>query len=180
MAKVYTKTGDDGQTGLIDGSRVPKDDLRVAAYGDVDELNAVLGLARGQAAAEDSALLFHLQKDLFALGAQLADPQARIAERKAKAAVGDDQVGFLERAIDAREALMPPLKAFLLPGGTPLGALFHLARTVCRRAERSVVALARRDPVPPRVVVYLNRLSDLLFVLARHENLRSGRPEEPW
>jgi len=178
--KIYTKYGDTGETGLIDGSRVPKDDLRVAAYGEVDELNAVLGLARVQAAAEEADLLFHLQKDLFALGAQLADPAARVGERKPKAAVTSEQVASLERAIDAREALMPPLRAFLLPGGTPLGALFHLARTVCRRAERTVVSLARRETVDPLVVAYLNRLSDLLFVLARYENLRSGRREEPW
>jgi cob(I)alamin adenosyltransferase len=180
MARVYTKTGDTGETGLIDGSRVPKDDLRVAACGEVDELNAVLGLARSQAAAEEVDLLLHIQQDLFALGAQLADPTAAIGQRKAKAAIEPGRVQLLESAVDAREAHMPPLKTFLLPGGTPLGAAFHLARTVCRRAERAVVALNRRALVDPLVLVYLNRLSDLLFVLARHENLRAGRPEEPW
>jgi cob(I)alamin adenosyltransferase len=180
MAKVYTKAGDAGDTGLIDGSRVGKDDPRVAAYGEVDELNAVLGLARGHAAAEEDALLLRIQKDLFALGAQLADPTAQVGGRKAKAAVTAAHVGHLEAAIDAREALMPPLRTFLLPGGTPLAAALHLGRTVCRRAERAVVALGRRDTVDPLVLAYLNRLSDLLFVMARHENLRSGRAEEPW
>jgi cob(I)alamin adenosyltransferase len=174
------KAGDQGQTGLIDGSRVAKDDLRVAAYGDVDELNAVLGLARTRATAEEADLLAHVQKDLFALGAQLADPAAQVGDRKEKAAVTPRHVEFLETVIDAREVLMPPLRTFLLPGGTPQAALLHLARTVCRRAERTVVTLGRRDTVDPLVLVYLNRLSDLLFVLARHENLRSGRTEEPW
>jgi cob(I)alamin adenosyltransferase len=180
MAKVYTRTGDAGETGLIDGARVSKDDLRVAAYGDVDELNAVLGLARVQAPTAEADVLLHIQKDLFALGAQLADPSAQIGGRKAKAAVTPRHVEFLETVIDARETLMPPLRTFLLPGGSPLGALFHLARTVCRRAERTVVALSRRETVDPLVLAYLNRLSDLLFVLARHENLRNGRAEEPW
>jgi cob(I)alamin adenosyltransferase len=180
MARVYTRAGDTGQTGLIDGSRVPKDDLRVAAYGEVDELNAVLGLARNQAAAGEADLLLRLQKDLFALGAQLADPTAAIGQRKAKAALTPAHVALLESTIDAREAQMPPLKTFLLPGGTALGALFHLARTVCRRAERAVVALDRRHHVDPLALTFLNRLSDLLFILARHENLRAGRAEEPW
>lgn len=179
--RIYTKTGDGGETGLFDGSRVPKDDPRVTASGDVDELNAALGLARAQGVeAELDALLLRLQKDLFALGAQLADPAATVGDGRPKAAFSDAQVEPLERAIDAREALMPPLRAFLLPGGTPPAAALHLARTVCRRAERSVVALSRRSAVDPVLLRYLNRLSDLLFVLARHENLRAGVAEEPW
>ncbi len=181
--RIYTKTGDKGDTGLVDGSRVAKDDLRVAAYGDVDELNAVLGLARAQAREREpdiAELLHAIQKDLFALGAQLADPGGHVGERKDKAAITDEQVATLERAIDARVDSLPPLRAFLLPGGTPVAALLHLARTVCRRAERAVVALTRRDPADPRVLVYLNRLSDLLFVLAREANHHAGEPEERW
>lgn len=179
--KIYTKAGDAGQTGLIDGSRVSKDDLRVAAYGDVDELSATVGLVRAH--SEDAAvrtLLHAIQKDLFALGAQLADPGATIGARKQKAAVTPGQIEMLERAIDERQAVLPPLQAFLLPGGAPDAAFLHLARTVCRRAERAVVALARRDPVDPLVIPYLNRLSDLLFVLAREANHRAGEAEERW
>jgi cob(I)alamin adenosyltransferase len=179
--KVYTKTGDAGQTGLVDGSRVPKDHPRVTAYGEIDELNAVIGLARAEAPeAPLDDLLRGVQRDLFAIGAQLADPQARIGERKAKAAVTAEHAERLERAIDARESDLPPLRAFILPGGSRLGALLHLARTVCRRAERSVVALARQEDVDPQVVVYVNRLSDLLFVLARHANLAQGTAEDTW
>jgi cob(I)alamin adenosyltransferase len=179
--KVYTRTGDAGQTGLVGGTRVGKDHPRVVAYGEVDELNAVLGLVRAEApeAAHDG-LLREIQRDLFAIGAQLADPQARIGERRAKAAVTAAQVERLEQAIDTHEAGLPPLRAFVLPGGTRLGAWLHLARTVCRRAERSVVALAGQADVDPQVVVYVNRLSDLLFVLARHVNHLQGIAEDPW
>jgi len=121
-----------------------------------------------------------VQRDLFAIGAQLADPQARIGERKAKAAVTAAQVERLEQAIDTHQAGLPPLRAFILPGGSRLGAWLHLARTVCRRAERSVVALAGQEDVDPQVVVYVNRLSDLLFVLARHVNHRQGMAEDTW
>jgi cob(I)alamin adenosyltransferase len=179
--KIYTKTGDGGETGLIGGRRVRKDHARVAGYGDVDELSAALGVAKAEAGdAALRRLLDGIQRDLFAIGAQLADPKATIGTRKAKAAVTPEHVARLEAAIDEREAKMPPLRAFLLPGGSRLGAQLHLARTVCRRAERGVVSLGRRHPVPGVVLVYLNRLSDLLFVLARHENLTRGHPEEPW
>jgi cob(I)alamin adenosyltransferase len=179
--KIYTKGGDTGETGLIDGSRVPKDDPRVAAYGEVDELSAVLGLARAHGADPAvRALLHDVQKDLFALGAQLADPEARIGSRKQKAAVTPAHIEVLERAIDERQAAMPPLQAFLLPGGVPVAAFLHLGRTVCRRAERATVSLARREKVDPLVVAYLNRLSDLLFVLAREANLHAGEAEERW
>jgi cob(I)alamin adenosyltransferase len=179
--KIYTKAGDAGQTGLVDGSRKSKADPRVAAYGDVDELMASLGVVRAH--VTDSGLgelLDGIQRDLFALGAQLADPSARVATRKAKAAVPPERVQALEEAMDVRDAQMPPLRAFLLPGGTPLAAFLHVARTVCRRAERAVVGLSQTSEVDPGVVVYLNRLSDLLFVLARFENLRDGRKEEQW
>jgi cob(I)alamin adenosyltransferase len=179
--KIYTKTGDQGKTGLLDGSRVGKDDPRVAAYGEIDELSAVLGVIRAESRNRRlGALLGDVQRDLFALGAQLADPRARVASRKTKAAVGPDRVLALEAAIDEREAKMEPLRAFILPGGGKTGALLHLARTVCRRAERTVVALGRVAGVAPIAVVYLNRLSDLLFVMARHENQRSGKTEERW
>jgi len=179
--KIYTKTGDKGETGLGDGSRVGKDSLRVECYGAVDELNACLGLVRSRREdAEVDALLGEVQKDLFALGAQLADPQARVADRKPKAAVTPDHVKRLEDAIDARQEELPPLRAFILPGGSEVGALLHFSRTVCRRAERRVVSLARQEDVDPLVVTYLNRLSDLLFVLARDVNHRSGVPEDTW
>jgi cob(I)alamin adenosyltransferase len=179
--KIYTKTGDQGETGLLGGTRVGKDHPRVAAYGDVDETSAVLGVVRGQTAdASLRKLLADVQRNLFAIGAQLADPTARVAAKRAKAAIGETSVKRLERAIDVREKKLPALAAFVLPGGSETGALLHLARTVCRRAERSVVALARQEAVDPRIIVYLNRLSDLLFVLARFENHRLDRPEEVW
>ena len=178
--KIYTKTGDLGETSLLGGARVPKDHLRVAAYGDVDETNAALGAVRALAEASLEALLFSIQKDLFAIGAQLADPTHKVASKRAKAAVTAAHVRRLEKAIDAREAKLPPLRSFVLPGGTPAAALLHQARTVCRRAERSVVTLAREADVDPKIIVYLNRLSDLLFVLARSENCRAGLAEDRW
>jgi len=179
--KIYTKTGDGGETGLLDGSRVPKDHLRVAACGDLDELNATLGVALTH--SQDAALretLAPIQRDLFALGAQIADPRARVPGVKPKAALGEAQVLRLEQAIDRCEADNPPLNAFILPGGSPPGAFLHLARTVCRRAERSLVTLAREAPVEPLAIRYLNRLSDLLFVLARHANLKACVAEDRW
>jgi cob(I)alamin adenosyltransferase len=180
-ARIYTRTGDRGRTGLLDSVRVPKDHLRVAAYGDVDELSAALGVARAEDPdGELGFLLGQIQRDLFALGAQLADPKARVGARKAKAALSPDLVERLERAIDSHDDALPPLTSFILPGGSRTGALLHLARTVCRRGERAVVGLARRHDVDPLVVVYLNRLSDLLFVLARHANRLAGVSEDLW
>ena len=178
--KIYTKTGDQGLTGLLGGARVPKSDPRVSAYGDVDEANAAIGAAAAHADAGVARLLGGIQKDLFAIGARLADPTHKVAARRAKAAVTAAQVRKLERAIDARERELPTLRAFVLPGGRPSAAFLHLARTVVRRAERSVVALARDTAVEPGIVVYLNRLSDLLFVLARHANHRAGLVEQRW
>jgi len=152
----------------------------VSAYGDVDEANAAIGAAAALAAPPLAQLLAAIQKDLFAIGARLADPKHAVASRRAKAAVGAASVRRLERAIDARERELPPLRAFVLPGGTPLGAALHLARTVTRRAERAAVSLAHRADVEAGILVYLNRLSDLLFVLARHANHRAGVPEERW
>jgi cob(I)alamin adenosyltransferase len=178
--KIYTKTGDTGETSLLGGARVPKDGVRVAAYGDVDETNAAIGVVRALARPALDQLLFGVQKDLFAIGAQLADPLRKVAARRTKAAVTAAHVRRLEKAIDARDEKLPPLRSFVLPGGTPTASLLHQARTVCRRAERSVVTLAREGNVDPQIVVYLNRLSDLLFVLARFENHRGGVEEPHW
>ncbi len=178
--KIYTRTGDSGETGLLGGTRVPKDHLRVAAYGEVDETNACLGLALASSdGARLNTLLRQVQADLFALGAELADVR-RDPKRDAKSAVSEELVARLETEIDVREAKLPPLRAFVLPGGTPTAAHLHHARTVCRRAERAVVALAREAQVDPLAIVYLNRLSDLLFVLARYDNHVNRRKERTW
>jgi cob(I)alamin adenosyltransferase len=178
--KIYTKTGDAGETSLFDNSRVSKADPRVDAYGEVDEVNAVLGAALSHGVDDDiAAVLTTVQKDLFAVGARLADPSSRIAERVTKAAVTTEQIERLETTIDRLETELPPLRRFILPGGSSAGALLHLARTVCRRAERRVVALGT-DSVELGVIIYLNRLSDLLFVMARAVNHRAGIPETEW
>ena len=177
--KIYTKTGDTGETSLFDNTRVSKADARVDAYGEVDELNACLGAARAAGLEPElSGMLEQIQRELFAIGARLADPSHRISARVTKADIVDEQVARLEGTIDRLESGLPPLRRFILPGGGPAGSLLHLARTVCRRAERRIVALP--SPVDPIVVVYLNRLSDLLFVMARAANHRSGVPETEW
>lgn len=179
--KIYTRTGDAGETALLGGPRVGKDDPRVWAYGDLDELGAVLGLVLAEDLADDLAsLLAQVQRDLFAIGAHVADPSGRVAARQEKSLLDAALVRRLEEAIDAHQAGLPPLRSFVLPGGGRAGALLHLARTVCRRAERRLVALARVGPLDPLVLEYVNRLSDLLFVLARHENRRRGRSEATW
>jgi cob(I)alamin adenosyltransferase len=178
--KIYTRTGDSGETGLFDGTRVSKADPRVSAYGEVDELNAWMGLAT--AAGVDEALasmIGQIQRDLFALGARLADPSHRIAGRVEKAQIGPESVTRLEQWIDSLEAQLPPLRRFILAGGSPAGATLHVARTVCRRAERAVVGLGEQA-VDADVIIYLNRLSDLLFVMARAANHRAGAPEIEW
>ena len=180
VMKIYTKTGDAGETSLFDNTRVLKSDARVDAYGEVDEVNACLGTVRAAGVDADiAAALEEIQKDLFALGARLADPSARIADRVTKAAITAADIERLEQTIDRLEAELAPLRRFILPGGSRAGAALHLARTVCRRAERRVVALGAAQ-VEPVVVVYLNRLSDLLFVMARAVNHRSGAPETEW
>ncbi len=176
--KLYTRTGDAGETSLFDGTRVPKSDPRVDAYGDVDELNAWLGLARASGAGDLDADLIRIQRDLFALGARLADPAEKIAGRVTKAALQGADVERLEGLIDRLEAGLPPLRRFILAGGSPAGAALHVARTVCRRAERQIVAL--QPPVDPLLLRYVNRLSDLLFVMARAVNHRAGAPETEW
>ena len=178
--KIYTKTGDAGDTSLFDNSRVSKADPRVDAYGEVDEVNACLGAALAAGVSADIAtVLTTIQKDLFAVGARLADPSSRIAERVTKATVTSQQIELLEGTIDRLETELAPLRRFILPGGSPAGSLLHLARTVCRRAERRVVGLGV-DAVEPGVIIYLNRLSDLLFVMARAVNHRAGIPETEW
>lgn len=178
--KIYTKTGDRGETSLFDGTRVRKHDPRVAAYGDVDELQAALGVSA--ASGLDAALremAIAVQRDLFALGARLADPSHKIAPRVTKIVVDDASVTRLEAWIDHLEADLPPLRHFILSGGSAAGASLHFARTVCRRAERGVLALGA-EAIEPIVLVYLNRLSDLLFVMARAANQRAGIPETEW
>jgi len=179
VVKLYTRTGDAGETSLFDGTRVKKNDDRVDAYGIVDELNAWIGFARS-AGAEPSidGALVKIQRDIFALGAQLADPADRLAARVTKAALTDDDVVRLERLVDELEEELPPLKRFILAGGAPAGAALHVARTVCRRAERRIVAL--EPAVEPVLLRYINRLSDLLFVLARAANHRAGVTETEW
>lgn len=180
--KMYTRTGDTGETSLFGGGRVPKDHRRVVAYGEVDELNAALGLALAVEPLDfEASLLERIQRELFAIGGQLASPQPqKVAKALQKAAMPDERVADLEQAIDRAEAELQPLTAFVVPGGTVKGALLHLARTACRRAERSVVHLNREEPVPPVILRYLNRLSDLLFALARLANHRAQVPDKIW
>lgn len=178
--KIYTKTGDDGSTGVLGPGRYSKDHPRIVAYGTVDELNAVLGLVRTQELGENhGAILATLQNQLFLVGAALADPSPK---GPFHAAITDEHVRGLEEVIDALEAELPPLTQFILPGGSGAGAQLHLARTVSRRAERAVVTLAHaaNEHVPRQLIVYLNRLSDLLFVLARAVNHQAGVPDVPW
>ena len=180
MAKIYTRRGDDGSTGLFGGPRVRKDDLRVSAYGDVDELNSSLGVAREEVPEGDlRSLIDVLQSELFTLGAQLATPDPEAAPKEVPR-ITPQQVERLEREIDRLTEQLPPMKNFILPGGSRAGAALHFSRTVCRRAERKVVELAEGAPVPQEVLAYLNRLSDLLFVMARAANLRAGGREIPW
>jgi len=176
---IYTRFGDSGETRLFDGSRVPKSHLRVCAYGEVDELNSALGVARAfLPPSEVSQLLVEIQQQLMAVGAALANPEGRGAA--AKANLPADAAGQLEQAIDRFEAELPALRRFVLPGGSPAGAHLHLARTICRRAERRVVQLSEDARVDGAVLEYLNRLSDLLFVLARAANYREGMEEVLW
>jgi cob(I)alamin adenosyltransferase len=178
--KIYTRTGDRGETALFDGRRVAKSDLRVEAYGEVDELNAVLGLALAESDDQDLAeVLRAVQRDLFAVGGRLADPSHKVAARVEKAVLPAGAVTQLEGWIDRFELGLPPLRRFILPGGSRVGALLHVARTVCRRAERRIVLLGSAE-VEPELLAYVNRLSDLLFVLARAMNHRAGLPETEW
>lgn len=181
--RIYTKTGDDGTTGLFGGERVPKDDLRIEAYGSVDELNTQLGFVRslGGLVREHEAMLGTLQEGLFVLGADLATPARKDRANISIPRVTPDDLACLESFIDRLEEALPPLKNFILPGGSPAGAALHVARTVARRAERHAVTLFRHEPeIGTLPVQYLNRLSDLLFVLARAVNHAAGAEEHPW
>jgi cob(I)alamin adenosyltransferase len=177
--KIYTKTGDDGTTSLFSGGRVPKTHLRVEAYGTVDELNSSLGVARAHKPhAQTDAWLTQVQNQLFKLGADLATPLDTKAEWVVR--MDADTITWLETTIDQMTAQLPELKHFILPGGTPAAATLHVARTICRRAERIVAALQEQEALGEHPLVYLNRLSDFLFTLARWENAQAGEPEAKW
>ena len=180
LMKIYTRTGDDGETGLFGGDRVPKTDLRVEAYGTIDEANAAIGVARaaGLSASADD-LLRTIQDELFVVGAELACAPGK--ESKLRLQLVDDKATERqEQAMDDLEATLPPLKEFVLPGGSPGSAALHLARTIARRAERAVLAAGAESPLRPELLRYVNRLSDLLFVMARAENQRANAPDVPW
>ena len=175
--KIYTKTGDTGDTGLWGGQRVPKDHLRVHAYGTVDECNAVIGLTRSTSLETNlDGLLKKIQNQLFILGADLANPSNQTSIER----IGEREIHFLEEAIDEIETHLPTLKQFILPGGTPSSAYLHLARAVCRRAEREVVTLACQETLNPQTLIYLNRLSDFLFVATRWANHLAQVEDIPW
>jgi len=179
--KVYTRRGDAGDTDLFGGPRVGKEDARVEAYGAVDEANAAVGAAAALSAHEDvRAICRDVQERLFDLGGTLATPDAERRRKSSVPALDAADVAALERHIDALEGELEPLSRFVLPGGSPAAAAFHLARTVCRRAERRCVALHRREPIDAASLGWLNRLSDLLFVMARVENRRAGVGDVPW
>jgi cob(I)alamin adenosyltransferase len=178
--KIYTKTGDAGETSLYGGQRVSKADARVDAYGTVDETNALLGVVRASGATSDvDVLLEQIQNDLFVVGGELACPSERVATL-GMPLIDAPQIEALERAIDRYEAELEPLKSFVLPAGSATSSGLHHARAVCRRAERLVVALASQSPLRAQLIVYLNRLSDLLFVLARHANHAASVPDVLW
>jgi cob(I)alamin adenosyltransferase len=179
--KIYTKTGDDGTTGLIGGSRVAKSDLRIECYGTVDELNAMIGLVA--VTSDDPNLagaLRAVQNELFVIGSRLALPADESSSSRWLPELQAASVERLEREIDAAESELPKLKNFILPGGTESAARLHMARTICRRAERLVVSLGKDQSTPPLIVTYLNRLSDWLFVQARLVNHRAGVADVPW
>ena len=180
--KIYTKTGDTGETGLFGGGRVGKDHPRVEAYGDVDELNATLGLVRAlEPMPRIDEIIVPIQRDLFSIGALLATPdREKMRASLDKARIDNSRIRELESAIDQCESELDPLRSFIVPGGTAKAAALHVARTVCRRAERRVVALQHTEELPALVVIYLNRVSDLLFMLARVANRRAGAGEVSW
>lgn len=176
---IYTKTGDRGETSLYGGSRVSKDDMRIEAIGEVDELNAALGLLLTYAlksAEETKTLLTNIQSELFNIGAELANP-AKTGKVKA---INEEAVAALEHVIDDLEAKLPPLTHFILPGGSPYAAQAHMARAICRRAERRIISLHKQEPLNPQLLAYINRLSDLLFMLARMDNHITGIKETKW
>lgn len=177
--KIYTKRGDAGETGLYGGARVAKDDLRIRTYGTVDELNAVLGVALAECDAGNPifSMILRVQSELFQLGAELATPQGK---KQTMTLIGENEVNLLEKEIDQMEAELSPLKSFILPGGCKLAAALHLARTVCRRAERELVTLDRQEHQRGLLIQYMNRLSDALFVCARFANHLRQVQDTPW
>ena len=176
--KIYTKKGDSGQTSLFGGQRVSKSSMRIEAYGTVDELNSILGVAISHGVANRSGeLLAEIQKQLFVLGSDLATPPSKKLKIDR---IGESEITFLEHAIDELEEHLEPLIKFILPGGSPSGANLHVGRTVCRRAERLAVECAKQDEISEFAIKYLNRLSDFLFVLARYENKQAGNEETKW
>jgi cob(I)alamin adenosyltransferase len=177
--KIYTRTGDGGETSLFGGQRVRKTTARIRAYGTVDELNASLGVAIASGEPDELAeTLRQLQQELFMVGADLATPSGTKESRTVR--VSDEHIRRLESEIDRHDETLEPLKNFILPGGTERAAALHLARTICRRAEREIIELAEQEKINERVIVYLNRFSDLLFVLARTANARAGENDIPW
>jgi cob(I)alamin adenosyltransferase len=181
LSRIYTRTGDKGETGLVGGIRVPKDSLRVEAYGNVDELNSMLGLARAFLKDKElDSLLEQLQRDLFVAGADLAAPLSVDYGSHTVPRILSDKVASMEKTIDRLDEELPPLKAFIIPGGGQAGAILHYARSVARRAERCVVRLSKIEKVNEQMVPFINRLSDLLFVVARVANHREGKSEVPW
>ncbi|SHE76418.1 cob(I)alamin adenosyltransferase [Mariniphaga anaerophila] len=178
--KIYTKTGDDGSTGLVGGSRVKKYDIRLEAYGTVDELNALIGVIRSAKLPENhAATLVEIQNKLFNIGSLLASDERGRAFTE-RLSITEQNISFLENAIDEMEEGLPALKHFILPGGDFAAAQCHVARTVCRRAERRILEFAEKEEVQPEIVKYVNRLSDFLFVLARKLAVNSGIEESPW
>ena len=178
--KIYTRTGDKGQTSLLGGTRVAKDDLRIEAYGTVDELNSHLGMLRDLAAPNHGALLIKIQNTLFAIGSRLASGSEEEAAKFKVPAVGEDDISELEAAMDTMDAELEPMRNFILPGGHPAVSQAHICRTVCRRAERRVVQLSGEAQLSEVIVRYLNRLSDLLFMMARHLGHIHGVADVPW
>ena len=178
IMKIYTKTGDDGSTGLFGGPRVAKDDLRIESYGTVDELNSLIGIVHSKTSCEQiEQILNEIRRDLFSVGATLASPDP---EKMGTQLITQENISAIEKSIDQLETKLPPLTSFILPGGSETAAFLHQARTVCRRAERRVVTLAGSVPISDSLIKYLNRLSDLLFVLARFANHEAGIPDIPW
>lgn len=180
--RIYTRTGDQGETSLFGGSRVPKDHARLRAYGTLDELNSVIGVLRTKVSAHTAVdeTLLQIQKDLFGLGALLATPPEQAAKLDARMTKPTWEIEAMEKDIDRLMAMAPPMQAFVLPGGSEGSAFAHWARTVCRRAEREIASLAVEVDVSPLVTIYVNRLSDWLFVLARAENAVNGSPDVEW
>ncbi|MCC6550102.1 MAG: cob(I)yrinic acid a,c-diamide adenosyltransferase [Ignavibacteriaceae bacterium] len=179
--KIYTKTGDGGQTGLFGGGRVAKDSLRIEAYGTVDELNSVLGILQTESSDQKTGEIINfLQNQLFNVGSDLATPLDYVSTHFTIPRIGNEQIETAEKMIDNLESLLEPLQNFILPGGSKAAAYTHLARTVCRRAERRIVTLSEAEDINHKIIIFVNRVSDLLFVLARYLNKLEAKADTPW